>query len=113
VIRSVSMASFTIKFGKRTRTFTGTPREAAREAAKLAARGTFDRSKTIYQQTGDAELPARTMVLDERGAVMMTCQPSIVSPRAARAGRRVRHTFAQCTIAPGFLRPKRGRKRKG
>ena len=102
---------YTIEFGKERETFEGTAHEAARKAARLSARGTFKRSGTIHNQSENAKFPDKVRLLDESGVVVMNCRPSIVSPGAARAGRRVRYTFASCTIKPGFKRLLRKRRK--
>ncbi len=89
-----------------------TPHEAAKKAARLAARGDLRRDKTIYEQPDNARMPDKVRLLDDTGAVLMTCGPSIISSGAARAGRRVRYTFARCSIKPGFKKLLRKRRRR-
>ncbi len=100
---------------KRTKEIIATPQQAAREAARFAARGTLIRTASIYNQPANMELPTPVSLVDEAGATVMTCSPSVVSNKAIKAGRRVKYSFAQCTIKPGFkkLIHKTKRKRKG
>jgi len=109
------VAKFTIKFGKQVMPFDGSAVQAARHVSKLASVGTFIRGKTIYEQPDNAQLPAKTQLIDPTSdRVLMTCSPSIVSVRAARAGRRVTKTFAKCDVSATLKKEisKRKRKRK-
>jgi len=103
---------YVIVFGREMLTVDGTAREAAKKAARLAARGTLNRGGTIYEQPENAKMPDKVKLLDEDGGTLMNCRPSIVSPGAARAGRRVRYTFANCSITPKFKRELKARKRR-
>lgn len=101
---------------KRTKEIIATPQQAAREAARYAARGTLVRTASIYDQPKNMELPTPVSLIDESGAVVMSCQPSILpSSKAMKSSRGVKYTFAKCTIKPGFKRliHKTKRKRKG
>lgn len=83
------------------------PRDAARAATQIA-RGTFDPSKTFDEQADNARPGRAVKLLDESGAVVMQCRPSI-RPRGSRG--RVRRTFAACEIAPSFRSKIRKRRR--
>jgi len=85
-----------------------TPRDAARAATQIA-RGTLDPHKSIHEQAADARPGRAVKLLDERGAVVMECRPSI-RPRGSRG--RVRRTFAVCDVAPSFRSKLRKRRRR-
>lgn len=104
---------YTILFEGEAQSFEGTAHEAAKKAARLAARGTLKRSGSMWDQPANAKLPGKVKLLDDAGKTVMNCAPSIVSPSAARAGRSVRYTFSRCTINPAFKRQLRKRRRKG
>jgi len=104
---------YTILFEGETQSFEATAHEAAKKAARLAARGTLKRSGSMWDQPENAKFPGKVKLLDEAGKTVMNCAPSIVSPSAARAGRAVRYSFSRCTITPTFKRQLRRRKRKG
>lgn len=103
---------YAILFEGETQTFEATAHEAAKKAARLAARGTLKRSGSMWEQPENAKLPGKVTLRDEAGKTVMSCAPSIVSPSAARAGRHVRYTFSRCTINPAFKRQLRRRKQK-
>lgn len=105
-------SKFTLEWSGPRETFEATPREAAKKAARLAARGTLNRGGSIYEQPSNMVLPGPTKLIDEAGSTVMTCRPSVVSSGAARRGARVRYSFAKCTIKPGFKSQIAPRKRK-
>lgn len=42
--------TYVLRFGAKTKTIVATPQQAAKEAARLSARGTYIRSKSAYEQ---------------------------------------------------------------
>lgn len=105
-------SKFTIEWSGTRTTFEATPRDAAKKAARLAARGTLNRGGSIYDQPTNMMPPAPSKLIDEAGSTVMTCRPSVTSVGAARRGARVRYSFAKCTIKPGFKSQIAPRKRK-
>lgn len=83
-------------------------RDAARAATQIA-RGTFDPNKSMHEQPDNARPGRAVKLIDDSGAVVMDCRPSIV-PRGSRG--RVRRTFAKCDISPGFRAKIRKRRSK-
>jgi len=84
------------------------PQDAARAATQIA-RGTFDRKKTMHEQPSNAQPGRAVKLLDEHGAVVMDCRPTL---RTRLPDRRAMHTFAKCDIAPSFKKKIRKRRRK-
>jgi hypothetical protein len=105
--------TYRLRIGKhKEKEIIATPHQAARQAARFAARGTLVRTKGMWDQPEDMQLPEKTTLVDDHGAVLMTCAPSVVSTGAARAGRRVKYSFARCTIKPAFKKLIHKTKRK-
>lgn len=109
--------TYVLRSGNKEQEITATPQQAARQAARLSARGNLLRTKSIYEQPEQTILPARVSLVDDRGKTVMTCTPTVVSPGAARRGQRVRYSFARCTINEAFKKlihkTKRKSKRSG
>jgi hypothetical protein len=106
--------AYKLRIGKREKAIVATPHQAAKEAARFAARGTLVRGGSMWDQPKDMQLPEKVALVDESGATVMTCAPSIVSPGAARRGARVKYSFARCSIKPAFkklIRKRRAKKR--
>jgi hypothetical protein len=82
------------------------PRDAAVAAAQIA-KGTFDRNKSWHDQPDNARPGRAVKLLDEHGAVVMDCRPSI----RTRNKRPAPHMFAQCDIAPSFKKKIQKRRR--
>lgn len=96
---------FTLKIGDERHELVLSPRDAARAATRIA-KGTFVRSKSMWEQPPDAALGRAVKLLDESGAVVMSCRPTILA-RRKQAG----HTFAACDVAPSFRSKIRKRRR--
>ena len=83
------------------------PRDAAVAAAQIA-KGTFDRNKSWHEQPDNARPGRAVKLLDETGAVVMDCRPSL---RPTGQKPFARHTFALCDIAPSFKKKIQKRRR--
>lgn len=91
--------TFLIKTDTSTKAISATPHQAAREAARFTARGTFIRSKSMWEQPEGAHGGVPVKLVDQHGDVVMSCRPTLRS----RSGRS-RQMFAQCDIKPAFKR---------
>ncbi len=93
--------------GAQTKSILATPQQAAREAARFAARGTYIRSKTMWEQPEGAH-GGKPVALLLDGEVLMTCVPTLSATRLRTA----KQMFARCDIKPSFKRQIKKRKKR-
>ncbi len=89
---------FQLKIGEyEVHQLTLTPRDAARATTRIA-KGTFDKHKSMWDQPKDAQPGRAVRLLDETGAVLMACRPTMRGT-GYKTGKNM---HAACDITPKF-----------